>query len=303
MCDHLTKDLRHRQPHPHHPAHFSFSRVNLTSFASSLISMKIDYPDRIVAFIDILGFRQLVLTAGENPQGLLQELTSLLSANVSKKWSESKGFKIKMFSDCICASAPNTFSGLIMAIVNISNIQQAFLRRKLLLRGGLSFGRHYESRTLIFSEALIKAYTIESSVAVYPRVVLDESLVQRFFGNDSGALTPGKTLANCFLQRDSDGKAFVNYFPSVTHSVEIDKKRRIGLERQKELILDARKNHPTDTSIMFKLSWVERYHNFVVKELNGGDPSLLIGEPNTLGFREVFAGDSRNPQIASTAHL
>ena len=51
------------------------------------------------------------------------------------------------------------------------------LNNGIVVRGGISFGNDYSDESLIFSMALVKAYTLESKKAIYPRIVIDNDLI------------------------------------------------------------------------------------------------------------------------------
>jgi hypothetical protein len=56
----------------------------------------------------------------------------------------------------------------------------AFLEQQLFVRGAVAYSRHFQSSHLTYSHALARAYEIESSLAVYPRIVIDENIVRMY---------------------------------------------------------------------------------------------------------------------------
>jgi hypothetical protein len=70
------------------------------------------YDQHLVAFFDILGFSNIVSAdmTDEEAQERIEHFDDALKfcrENYSKPWSwESGEFSVKMFSDCICVSAP-----------------------------------------------------------------------------------------------------------------------------------------------------------------------------------------------------
>ncbi|MEW6199130.1 MAG: hypothetical protein AB1601_10790 [Planctomycetota bacterium] len=273
------------------------------------------YIDRVVAFVDILGFSRLIAAADNDRPAveLIDELERVLGEDVAAQWhgplaghpdaealaeSEGKGkieitnFTIKMFSDCICTAAPPNYFGYMWTVLNLANIQKALLKHRILLRGAIALGRHYQSDAVIFSEALVRAYQLESHVAMYPRIILDAPLVSRFVQ----CLPEGnarEVMMNILLLRDSDNQVFVNYHSLVNDS-EINRTRERNLELERKLIVEGRVEHSDDFSIMTKLAWLERYHNFVCQRMASSRPDLLIGSADDHGFQMLIPRDGHN---------
>jgi hypothetical protein len=58
----------------------------------------------------------------------------------------------------------------------VSIIAAAALRIALLVRGGATIGKLFHAQGVVFGDALVDAYRVESKVAKYPRVVLSHSI-------------------------------------------------------------------------------------------------------------------------------
>lgn len=199
-----------------------------------LEEIEIDNEKSLVAFLDILGFKNHVKSYF-NPKCHVDKkiLNMIKSAFEDAKNApyldffkeiehlEEMDLKIqyKQFSDCICVSIPNVKGNTRIAAMVLSSF--VFLLRDLYfnmlkfnfyIRGGFSVGFHYEDDDVIFSEGLIKAYEIESE-AIYPRIILDDELVKRFeefWANQKNWIS---TLGvNKMLISDWDGSIFINPF-------------------------------------------------------------------------------------------
>lgn len=279
------------------------------------------YTERVVAFVDILGFSRLIEAADSDrpADDLIDELERVLTEDVLAQWtgplsgdpeaesraeSEAKGkidltnFTIKMFSDCICTSAPPNYFGYLWTVLNLASIQKSLLKHRILLRGAISLGRHYQSDSLIFSEALVRAYQMESHVAMHPRIVLDARLVSRFMES----LPDGKArevMTNILLLRDSDNQVFINYHNLVNDS-ETNRNRERNLEIERDLIVQGRAEHADDFSIMAKLAWLERYHNFVCQRMASSRQDLIIGVADDHGFQMLVPPERHNNEIQPT---
>lgn len=147
--------------------------------------------DCIVAFLDILGFKEHVrkYVNPKHPQDkeILEKIKSALndSFNIIRQSEYRDLLRIKVFSDCTCASmpamlcTPTEASMLCSLITWAGGYNFQLFRRNIYPRGGISAGFHYEDENMIFSDGLIKAYELENKRAIYPRTILDEELVQR----------------------------------------------------------------------------------------------------------------------------
>ena len=80
-------------------------------------------------------------------------------------------------------------------------LQWLFLGRKILLRGGITLGDLFIDDTFVWGAALLAAYNIESSIALYPRVIIDDSLLKRL---------PRECISQLYTY--SDALPFVDYF-------------------------------------------------------------------------------------------
>jgi hypothetical protein len=248
------------------------------------------YAEKVVAFVDVLGFSRLVesVKLDDTSDLILNDLEAALDEDVIGIWNWRQGedkeqYTIRMFSDSICVSADPTYNGFVTTIYKLAILQTAMMRRGLLLRGAVTTGRHYESSTLVFSEALVRAYKLETDVAQYPRIIVDAPLIPRFFEDVDADIANLNT--NLLLLRDSDGQVFVHYLtdsgPQEYYGVD---RVRNDLERQRSLIDDGRKEFSEEASIMKKLAWLERYHNYKVQTLGSDFREFCVGDPQAQGF-------------------
>jgi hypothetical protein len=162
--------------------------------------------ERVVAFIDILGFKQFVKGIYErNDMRLRDYLYKTLKMNSVYAEITSKGpFEVidntqaMAFSDCIVISDELEQGERI--ILCAATIAGFLLRNEILCRGGIATGRTIHDDRVVFGMGVINAYEIEQ-IAVYPRIVIQHDLVQRAKGSRFTKLV-----------RDSDGLWFIDIF-------------------------------------------------------------------------------------------
>jgi hypothetical protein len=143
---------------------------------------QIDYSEHYVAFLDILGFTDLV-------RSKLVEDKSRINRYLEKTKSIKTKYKLGaiVISDTIILSVPfgserqENISNLRRLCVAIQEIQFDLAHEQIWLRGAVSPGDAYiaEDDSQIVGPAYIDAYLLEKNVAIYPRVILDNKLVSK----------------------------------------------------------------------------------------------------------------------------
>lgn len=163
------------------------------------------YEDRIVAFIDILGFSALVERMASKPEELalimrvLKRIKFVGDMSIRAHTAQSD-LEVSVFSDSIAISAipSQAFS----VIWSCGWLQADLLFSGVLTRGGIAIGPTIHQDGILLGEGLLTAYQIESAAAVYPRVILDSLILDRITSEQ-------KTN---FLAQDDDGLWFVDPF-------------------------------------------------------------------------------------------
>ena len=166
-----------------------------------------DYEDRIVLFLDILGFSELVEEIDSNPTTIDQLIEifsrmTLAFGGVSDADRKRTGLQFSNFSDCILVSALLTKDNLLHIIRSAQIFAAALLGTGYLTRGAISVGKLYHRRNALFGRALVEAYKLESRVAKYPRILLSPGVM----------LFTENRLKQDVAPTDVDGLRYVNIF-------------------------------------------------------------------------------------------
>lgn len=169
---------------------------------------EIQYETKIVAFLDVLGFKDLIRQAAEPTRAV--DIVFHLEKSLLHARGSSREVTVRMFSDCISMSSPPTPSGLEALFWHCIVVQGLLLRYGYLLRGAITEGHHYESDRIIFSEALVRSHQLEAA-AVYPRVIVEKQLVERASTMVQQLDAPWSPASTLLLQ-DRDGMFFLDYF-------------------------------------------------------------------------------------------
>lgn len=146
-----------------------------------MFNLKENLRDKYVAFIDVMGFSNLVNREKiDNLESYFSRITEVLDQIKTDK-AEIESFLI---SDSIILIAPDTTQSLKQLLTAIRRIQSALLWKKILLRGSVSFGQIYynKERNIVVGKGFIKACLLESE-ANFPRIIIDPSIINKFEGD------------------------------------------------------------------------------------------------------------------------
>ncbi|MBW8039110.1 MAG: hypothetical protein FVQ85_03830 [Planctomycetes bacterium] len=234
------------------------------------------YEERYVVFIDILGFKKLVERAEEDAK-LLERLASILEErnkdkNIGEHFDAASKidssdyyynmFRISTFSDSIVISTKIDLAGLQLIIMQSAQICNRLLHQGVFARGAISKGKLIHTNTIVLGNGLISAYNLEKSAAIYPRILLDKSIVK-----DMGALPIQSGLPD-LRRQDFDGLWHLHILhPSIMNTNSHDLKSKhdalnnfdymaLGREEIKKAFQSS-----DDLAVKAKIGWLARYFN------------------------------------------
>lgn len=143
----------------------------------STLNLKDNLQDKFVAFLDVMGFSNLVNRGNtDNLESYFEKITEVLD----KLREDKADIKSLIISDSIILIAPSGLKGFMQLLWAIRRIQSTILWRKILLRGAISYGQVYynKERNIIVGKGYIKAYLLEQE-ATFPRVIIDPSIIKQ----------------------------------------------------------------------------------------------------------------------------
>lgn len=151
---------------------------------------KIIYSEYYVAFLDVLGFKKLVLSSRKEDKKKIEEYFQL----IEEVTEYLKKIKIKaerelgsiIISDSVILSVPvgesitEKVDNLRNLCVAVGKIQFALALKNIWLRGAISSGQAYFNPTdnQVVGPAYVGAYLLEGTQAKYPRVILDNKIIK-----------------------------------------------------------------------------------------------------------------------------
>ena len=235
--------------------------------------------EKAVAFIDILGFKELLRRLAHGDEALLEDIKdSLQGLRAFGRVAEELSFPYRFpawqataFSDNIVLSDEPTSLGVGRVVESTLMIASMLLERGILSRGGIVIGPLFHEEGIVFGLGLVEAYELEKSVAVYPRIVVSDAAAEKFEAQLSRRLV-----------RDSDGCWYVDVLWSLRQVSWDPREGLAGLYKDQPpdssrfetvraaissgLVQELSRNEPRLT-ILSKYRWLAHRFNAVVKEL------------------------------------
>lgn len=197
-----------------------------------------------VAFIDILGFADMVRSDCEGPPDEAENFTRLREVHEATRarLGAVDDCGLVQFSDSVVLSRlyqPEAFRNFILLV---AGFQRDLLLQRLLCRGGVAYGKHHSEGSFMFSQGLISAYRLEQE-ARYPRILVSQDLLDLLVPRHVAA-------ADLPLLRADDGSCFVHYVD--------DELLAVGEQTAQDLL--ASKPEP---SVLEKAIWLAKYVGYV----------------------------------------
>ena len=164
--------------------------------------------DRIIAFLDILGFKALIECAEKaNDYTKLSNLITK-SNKIFSMLNAREDFQFTQFSDSFVLSCEiDRMEHSMLFIMDLRDLIDLFLSENILLRGGVTIGKVIHSKKLLMGPAMNRAYELESKFAKYPRVIIDMDLFDYW-----ETCLYEYNVENMFtVFKDDDGLYFIDY--------------------------------------------------------------------------------------------
>lgn len=233
----------------------------------------------IVTFVDILGFRDLVLKS--DPERIIKILNLIESLSGIKDEKHDYSPVVLCFSDSIIrvrqvdspANKEYPIGILFHELLNLLHIQGELVHFGVLIRGGVTIGQVSASGNKIFGPAFIEAYEIESNYAQYPRVSLSPKVLRsidacKLLICEGHSCDEEKTHIKKILRLGEDGIWFIDYLYAFENEVDEPELYYHFLVKHKNNIL--RFAHHSDDSISskgIKYTWLAQYQNQRIQDL------------------------------------
>ena len=245
------------------------------SFRASL-----QYEVRVVAFLDVLGWGDAVARSvndAELTRAMGVAVNSIRVQGQAFDWGKEHGMgewpgdpRISQFSDSIVLSMRADNNTAIHLPRSLFSLVRQLMEHGFLVRGGITTGQLIHRGSMTYGPALVRAYQLESKIAVHPRIILDQPLAQTFgqgmkyINKDRSLIGQEKTW-----RQDVDGWSYYDYLqpfmsiPGIEHTAEYV---TATLRKPRQVIVDGLKKYRTDIKVLDKYRWAARYFNNVLSE-------------------------------------
>lgn len=236
--------------------------------------------ERVIAFVDVLGFRALVQRAFADDDELLKRLHRMLRVTKYAVFASSDIPELEIlkrvmspylqataFSDSIIISDAWEGGALALDLVasSASLLSSLLLQEGILCRGAIAKGRAIHDEHVVLGTGVVAAYELERQVAVFPRIVIADDLVSE-----------AERLTLCRVKTDSDGFRFIDAFYQFSGVHQVAAEAMLGKPRhsavpqvdsfaQIRAIVMQGLTENEKPSILVKYRWLARQFNEAVR--------------------------------------
>lgn len=263
-----------------------------------------EYRKCIFAFLDVLGFKNIVVSVGsssDRAMNFVRSLDRIISGCIQsctecqKTQMDALNIQYSIFSDSICLWCyidedenfsknsrysfeyiSKCYSTTLTLCRIIANIQIRGFTEGIIFRGAISVGQHYCCNNVTFSTALVKAYNAESTFSIYPRVIL-------FSFDDDCIIT---ALLDSLLYTGyvaEEDWVYIDYlrvlYPTLRFQHDLIS---ADLEIHKQLITKGLCDNSDNPNVLEKYIWLAKYHNS--RLMSGYEEKQIILDESISGF-------------------
>ena len=236
----------------------------------------IQYENKFVGYIDILGFSDLIKRSESKPD-LLEKLANVLSS-IQEMWEEqyeNSGLIVTSFSDNVILSADDSLQGFLHVAASIDWLANELLQQGVFIRGAIDYGPLYHDEKVVLGPVLGVVYSIEQTLAKFPRIVCSHAFISRI---EHIARQSDSTKKYCddfrrsAMTRDpDDGVCYLHILAGLERGIN-SPKDNIGHELLKKRTLDAVSrivtflqdgvdSHIENPGVYQKFKWFSEYWN------------------------------------------
>lgn len=222
-----------------------------------------EYEQRLVLFIDFLGFKEVVAGTAHDPRAL-RRLIAALNAVGELEADAIESQQVTQFSDSIVVSyRVDEVSGVFWLLDAMAKTVVDLAGRGFLLRGAVTIGDLYHTPQHVVGPAMVVAYELESKVAKYPRVIIDPQVLRVARRHRSELHSPREEerYVRSFMRKDTDDQFYFDYisWETVVNVVGADDDDYGEYLAVISKLLGRRLRH-TDLRVREKYRWVHRHY-------------------------------------------
>lgn len=234
------------------------------------------YEERVVVFIDILGFRAHINLSVNDPEYFIKMRDVLNYISTYQKSNYLDGFgaekdigkQVTVFSDSVVISYPVKLPGSVFyLLMDIIHLQLDMLKNGILFRGGVTVGKLCHDDNIVYGPAMNEAYELESKVAVYPRVIVSEEAIRKGIQYPLNPPKQELEYIASLLKKDFDEQYYID-FMSQWQELDDEEIYFDALSKVKAVIEKALIETKKVPNVHVKYQWLKRYYNSVLDMLD-----------------------------------
>lgn len=246
----------------------------------------VNYNLRYVAFLDLLGFKNMVNQSVEN-QTILNNINRALNYIGGIQHDNYNGImsmvdlgkQVTVFSDSIVISYDALMPGggfhVLMDLVYICN---DLLGIGISVRGGVTVGPLIHDELKCYGPAMVEAYMMESQRAAVPRIIINQNVLEHDLSRPGGANTieyEAEYLMGIVKKDPHDGLIFLDYMKQCN---EFDEPAVYDdyILRTREFIIRNLNIYANDRRLCSKYEWLKWYYNETVASVYAKPEQFLI---------------------------
>ena len=245
----------------------------------------------VIMFLDILGYKNMITSVTDENDylGSVHTLMSLLSKYIetynqgvdekTKHRLNLSRFKSMIFSDNILFFAPYDSEIDMLNLANnliygLSQFLFQYTKSNIFFRGAITAGQLFYDEKLhfVFGTGLVRAYELESNIAIYPRIVIDTCLkpspILVGWAQDEDGIWYADylTLGYALLCNPHNGETPIPHDEFLSYIVS-----------HKNGICSALEKYKTNDRVYIKYRWLASYHNRFCRHTELSDLIIDIG--------------------------
>jgi hypothetical protein len=262
------------------------------------------YENRVVAFVDILGFSSVLSKTQQSQNGNMVDNQVFIDTLVGifNRVSELMGIDetpddaapsrmATQFSDSIVISFKVEESSIEFRYLleKLIYLQIELLRESILLRGGISYGSLIHTQKVLFGPAMVHAYRVESLAANSPRIILPKSLTQ-INNLEDDFISRQTAKLNDIISIDEDDFYYLDYFDKCQNpdlGLFVDDSGYIAhLENMRKVIKEGLKND--NPGIYSKFGWMKSKFNKTLEKYRYENELNILRAKERTALSEYF---------------
>jgi len=251
------------------------------------------YEIALVSYLDVLGMKDLLATAGADANQVAEVLERFRSFTSHDDYQNDlwkthfvnfSDLAVRILPIMTDANLKYRLGGFFQEMHDLGLIQINLIDRGILVRGAVAIGDICHENGLIFGRGLATAYLLETK-AKYPRIVVSTEALRATRDNsvlraEGNSFAEEMSYLHGFLRRDSDGVWFLDYLALARTDCDSPEQYAQFLLKHKDLIEKQRAEvkampRAKRKGRLDKLKWLIALHRNHVAENN---PTLFLQE-------------------------